>query len=208
MKEEIINEYALVDEITCARCGSLSAHGLTDQQIEKALLLTNEQVLSAKNSIAFKNKYGEEAEKQIQLQIDLADGWNAVEEKALAQVFETLQYNRDPKYALVAAQMANKAIRRQGSAQNPIVVDNSKQETNIIILNLNKNYANKNSEAKTIDVAPRDTTQPQRRSDLPSPKAVAALLAPVQIEQPKIMSDLERQFKEAGVVFDNAEETS
>lgn len=199
---EQVNEYELVDEITCARCGSLSAHGLSDEIIAKSLLLTPEQVVSARNSTAFKKKYAEEAEASIQLQIDLADGWNGVEEKAIAHVLETLTYNKDPKYALAAAAVANKAVRRNGNGANPLIVDGSSQTTNIIVLNLNKNYVQKSGESKTVDITPRSATQPQRRSDLPTPKAVAELLAPVQMIKEEKLSDIERYFKEAGVVFD------
>lgn len=199
--EENVNEYQIVDVITCARCGSLSAHGLSDMQIAAALFLSDEQILAARKSTAFKKKYAEDAETAIQAQIDRDDGWDAVEERAIKNVLESLEYNRDPKYALGAAAIANKAIRRKGSATDPKVLDNSQPQTNIIVLSMNKTYIQKNDN-RQINVPQRDVEQPQRRSDLPTPKAVAELLAPVKEVEKKQLSTVEQYFAEAGVVFD------
>lgn len=42
----------------------------------------------------------------------LNQGWDAVEDEALGTVLETLRANPDPEFALRAAAMANKAVRR------------------------------------------------------------------------------------------------
>lgn len=196
---EPVNEYLIVDALTCARCGSLSAHGLSDGQISAALFLSDEQILAARNSTAFKKKYAEEAEAAIQAQIDRDEGWDGVEEKALKAVLETLDYNRDPKFALAAAAMANKATRRKGGQTDPKVIDHSQPQTNIIVLSMNRTFVQKNQQ---INVGQRSADIPQKRSDLPSPKSVAELLAPVQDIKPKVLSEMEEFFEKAGVVFD------
>lgn len=189
-----------VDAVTRARVASLSARNVSDMAISDVLLLTIEQVLGCKNTEEYKKKYAEVAEEIIQAQIDRDEGWDAIETRALEVVFETLKYNRDPKYALSAAALANKAERRNSSGKGPHIIDNSGQTNNVIVLNLNKTYVNNVNETGVGGQA-KVINQPQKRNDLPSPKIVEALLAPVTQEVKKPMSDLEKEFELAGVVF-------
>lgn len=197
-----------MDAVTRARAGSLSAHALSDQEIADILLLSIAQINAIKDTLEFKAKYAEVANAVIQRQVDLEEGWDAVEEKALAQVFQTLEYNRDPRYALIAAKTANDANRRSTKKRDPRVIDNSKpQQNNTVILNLNKNYiVNKTNEAgtnATIDLTPRVTATERKIADLPSPKDVENLLAPVKKSPDKVMSELEKAFEIAGVFKDD-----
>ena len=196
------NPAETVDAVTRARCASLSAHGISDRQIADVLLLTIEQVVAVKGTEEYITKYAEEAETAIKAQIDRDEGWDAVEQAALNSVREALKYNRDPKYALSAAALANKAERRTGQSKGPHVIDNSGQTTNVIVLNLNRNYVNK-TQTDMVDVTPKVIDQPRKRSDLPSPKMVEQLLAPVLTSPKKELSELEQAFQNAGVVFDN-----
>lgn len=194
-----------VDEITRARAGSLSAHGLSDQAIADILLLTVEQVNACHQTEEFRKKYAEEADLAIQAQVERDEGWDAIESEALGQILQTLKHNRDPKYALFAAKTANQAERGKKQSKNgPIVIDNTKQTTNIITLNLNRNFIKKSTEGDSgmIDVTPRPAAIPLKQSDIPSPKLVEELLAPVLAKEKIQLSELEQAFKESGVVFD------
>lgn len=191
-----------VDAVTRARIGSLAAHDIGDGAIADILCLSLAQVIAVKDTEEYKKKFAEEADRAIQAQIDRDEGWDAIEDAALVQILQTLEYNRDPKYALFAAKTANQAERRSKNKNTPHVIDNSKQTTNIIVLNLNKGYVEK-QQNNTIDVTPRGNgDQPRRQSDLPSPKIVAELLAPVSQQPKKVLSELEEEFKRAGIVFD------
>ena len=197
-----------VDLVTRARAGSLSAHGLSDQQISDVLLLSLEQVVACRNSDEFKKKYAEVADEQIQRQIDLSQGWDAIEEKSLAQILETLEYNRDPKYALFAAKTANSAQRRSRNSELK-VIDGAKVTNNTIVLNLNKTFvnaaANPEHTAAVIDIKAKQLTDdgPRQRRDLPSPQHVENLLAPVRkVEKDKLLTELEDQFERAGVFLE------
>ncbi len=53
---------------------------------------------------------GEEAEKAALLD----KGWDGIEELAMSNVVNALRHNPDPDYAIKAASLANKAIRRNG----------------------------------------------------------------------------------------------
>lgn len=189
-----------VDAVTRARVGSLAARGITDSQIADVLLLSVEQVMACRGTEEYKKKYAEVAEEAIQAQIDRDEGWDAIETKALEVVMQTLAYNRDPRFALSAAALANKASRKVNET-GPKVIDNSRQTTNVIVLNLNKTYVNKVSESGVGGSRPITIDQ-KKRSDLPSPKSVEELLAPVQTTVRRVpKTDLEEEFERAGVVF-------
>lgn len=189
-----------VDLVTRARVASLAARDVGDTAISDILFLTVEQVIAVKGTEEYKKKFAEVANELIQAQIDRDEGWDAIEEKALEAVLTSLEYNRDPRFALSAAALANKAERRRTNNRGPHVVDGAKQQTNVIVLQMNKTYVTQAVESgvggniKVID-------QPQRRSDLPSPKQVEQLLAPVQSTVRKTKSELEAAFENAGVIF-------
>lgn len=200
---------ALVDVTTRERIGSLSAHGVSDHAIAEILLLEPEVVTACRNTDEFKKKYAEIATDEINKQIDLDEGWDAVETAGITQVLETLKYNRDPKFALAAAAMANKAARKKNTSnRQPHVLDAGSRTSNIIVLNMNRTFVNSvtqdgnrtlNVESKTIDL------EVKKRTDLPSPKHVNEMLGPVRTASEKKMTEMEEMFAAAGVVFDQNE---
>lgn len=198
-----------VDAVTRARAGSLAAHGLSEQAIADILLITIEQSIAIKNCVEYKNKYAEVADEQIQRQLDLADGWDAIEEQSLKQILGVLEYNRDPKYLLFAAKTANAAIRRRNVSGAPKVIDGSKNVTNIITLHLNKTFIQNKVEQvgePSIDITPRSITIGENKKivDLPSPAAVENLLAPVKnTPKDRMLTELEQAFETAGVFKDD-----
>jgi hypothetical protein len=201
--------YETVDAVTRARAGSLAAHGAAEQQIADILMLSLAQVVSVKETEEFKKKYSEVADEVIQRQIDAAEGWDFVEEKALKVIIETLDFNRDPKYALFAAKTANAAVRRKPQQQAK-VIDASQQggnvTNNIIVLNVNRGYVNKVTAPEStpmIDVSPKVVPNQKRISDLPSPKIVDELLGPVREKGMKLKTELEQMMEISGVVFDS-----
>lgn len=196
-----------MDAISRARCGTLAAHGLTSQQIADTLLLSEAQVKACEQSPEYKNKYAETAEDVIQRQIEMDEGWDVVESKAIAAVIETLEFNRDPKYALFAAKTANAAKRRsRNQVENPRVIDAQVGTAGprVISITMNKTFINNaaNGEQQAIDVTPRLLDQPKKRVDLPTPKAVENLLAPVRAKPQTLFSELEEAMNIAGVFQD------
>ena len=207
--EELEKLTSAVDGTTRARCAALSARGLSDLQIADILLLTFEQVVAVHETEEFKKKYAEEADRAIQDQIDRDEGWDGVESAALGVLLDTMRYNRDPKFALVAAKTANAAERRARNNQPAKVIDSTQPgnntTNNIVFLQINKNYATR--ENSQIDITPRPAQIPLKQSDMPAPKLVDELLAPAKKEAGQLntkvdTSDLKEMFKQAGVVFD------
>lgn len=202
-----------VDEATCRKAGTLAAYGLTDRAISDALLLSQEQTAYARQSDAFKVSFSKQSSERAQRLIDLEEGWDALEERALSTVLETLKFNKDPRFALQAAFTANKANRRTPGA-NGRVIDATKAG-NIIILTMNQGYIDK---AKTgegravIDVNAREIEArdiPKRSHDVLTPQKVTDLLVPGNSRRKATMADeLEQQLAIAGVSFDLVEDNN
>lgn len=194
-----------VDAATCARVASLAAHGLSDGAIVDTLLLSIDQVLAVKKTDAYKQKYSDTASDIIERQVNLDEGWDLIEEQSVAILAKTLEYNRDPKFALFAAKTANAVKRRGKSAIETAPIINAQKTTNVISITLNRNFITKNSngeERKTIDIMPRQAEQPLKIVDLPSPKSVESLLAPVRTKGRAVFDELEEAMNIAGVFQD------
>jgi len=205
-----------VDEATRTRAGSLAAHGLNDYQLVDVLLLTYEQVISVKESVEYRAKYAEVADAAITQQLTMAEGWDAIEEEAIKKILTTMQYNSDPKYALAAAQIANKAERRRRIKDTAPVIDASKaggNTTNVIILKMNRNFISVqegNENTRTIDAQVVNKNDvPRKLSDLPNPKQVEEILSkkePVAeiVTRPKraILKEIEKYMDVSGVAID------
>lgn len=172
------HDLAAADLATCKKAGMLAAYGLHDRAIADALLLSGEQIQAIKQTEEFKLAYSSGAQERAQRAIDLEEGWDLVETKALTTVLETLQHNRDPRFALNAAFTANRAQRRS-PAGNGRVIDASRAG-NVIVLQLNTNFVQNKEENdghRTIDVTPERRGQLLRKHhDVPTPKKVAGLL--------------------------------
>ena len=199
-----------VDGATRRRAAHLSAKGILDGQIRDILLLSDEQVTAIKTSQEFKEKYAEEANEAIERQFTLEEGWNTLEEEALHNLISNLKYNKDPKFMLATAQIANRAERRSKQAKHQVekIIDATKNENNnIVILNINKNYVERGGAEKTITMTARPAQIPLKQSDVPAPKLVDSILAPAR-ERHELsatsqqMTDLEKMMQAAGVVFD------
>lgn len=169
-----------LDAVTQSRCGELAAYGMLDTQIADILLISTVQVSAVKESPRFREAQAKVLRERAQRAIDLNEGWDMVEERALTQVFETLNYNRDPNFALMAARVANNAKRASQSKPEAQVIDPAKVGTTVV-LNMNKVYINASTKDNMLNITPNTTEQkglPQKRNDMLAPKAVEALLNP------------------------------
>lgn len=205
LEEENARLIESVDAETRRRAANLCARGLTEMQISGVLLLSYEQVLAIKGTEEYKKKFSEEADRIIQEQFDRDEGWDAIETQSLEVLMQTLRFNKDPKFALLAAKTANTAERRSKNKSDPKILEApaAGNQTNIIFLQLNKQYSQR--EGNMIDVTARPVQIPLKQSDIPSPKLVEEILGAqkhVQGAQGNTETELERMFRESGVVFD------
>lgn len=202
--EDLLSE---VDAITRARVASLCARGLTDYAIGDVLQLTVEHIVAVKGTEEYKAKYCKEADRIIQEQIDRDEGWDGLETAALEGLLQTLRFNKDPKFLLSTAAVANRAERRAKSKKTePVVVDATVQPEGAKIIVLNKYYINNRAGDGALDITGRPKEIALKQSDVPAPKLVDEFLAPAReranLTKPKEEDEIERLFRESGVVFD------
>lgn len=216
--EEYIAE---VDLASRARIAALRARGLSEYSVAEILMLTPEHVKAVETTEEYRNKFGAEADRIIQEQIDRDEGWDGIENAAIEGVLSIMRFNKDPKFLLMTAQIANRAERRVRSRNvKPIIVDAAKiaepeeegevaPTAKIIVLNLNKTYINNQTNNGAIDVNARAKEIPLKQSDTPAPKLVEGILIgedKVALEAERIRTaqddPLKRMFQEAGLVFD------
>lgn len=192
----------LISAATCARAGALAVYGMADRAIADTLLISVEQVLLIRQSDEFKKAFATKAQERQQRLMDLEDGWDTVEEKALSAVLENLEYNRDPRYALLAARTANSATRRSPSSTGRVI--DARQSGNVIVLTLNQNFIQKTAvspNAAVLDVtpAPARGENAKRQVDLPTPKRVSEMLQIGGKNRSQAADEIDQACIEAGV---------
>lgn len=176
----VIVSYEEVDPVTRKRCGELAAYGMPTTQIADVVLITYAQANAIVESVEYKEAFAKVAQDRAQRKIDLEDGWDAVEERALSAVLQTLEFNRDPHFSLMAARVANNAKRHKVGNEEHKVIDVEKVGSTVVVLNMNRTYIN-NAKGETgeLNVVTRDITQiPEKRIDMMSPKVVEHMLRP------------------------------
>lgn len=203
-KDDLINE---VDPVTRARIASLCARGLTDFAVSDILYLSVEHIAAVKETEEYKVKYCAEADRIIQEQIDRDEGWDGLETSSLEGLLQTLRFNKDPKFLLSVAAVANRAERRaKNKKTDPTVVDATQQPQGAKIIVLNRYYINNRAGDGALDISARPKEIEMKKSDVPAPKLVDEFLAPAReranLTKPKEEDEIERLFRESGVVFD------
>jgi hypothetical protein len=202
-----------VDAASIVRAAYFAAHSCTRQQIADILMLTYDHIVAIETTQAYKKKYAEEADSIINAEFERSAGWDELEGDAIAGLMEIMKYQKNPDFLLRVAAVANKAERRSKQSKTDAkVVDASAAgvTNNIVILNMNRGFVER-QQNNTIDVTPRPKEIPLKQSDIPPPKLVDEILAPARdragITQIKKETDIQRLFRESGVVFDGDDET-
>lgn len=160
--------------IHAERAASLTAHGLSDAEIMKALRIDEAKLLELRGLDAYGDAYAEKVVEKAEHDDVLNKGWDAVEDKSLEVVLGHLQYSKDPQFALAAARTANMATRKKPSGREQL---NGRAHENTVVVNINMEFARRIEKGMTINGNNEDV--PQRRIiDAPNPKMIERLLAP------------------------------
>lgn len=155
------------------KAGILAAFGLADKAIADTLFLSLEQIQAIKETLEFRESCSKQTQERAQRAIDLEEGWDSIESQGIAQVMQTLQFSRDPEFALRAAVFANRAQRRAVSSIGRVI--DASHVGNVITLTVNKNYVTNNN--AIVNLKSADTVDlPRKASDVSSPKRLATLL--------------------------------
>lgn len=104
-------------------------------------------------------------------------GWDRLEETALANVLETMQWNKDPEFALKAAMIANRANRRTARPANQALQAPANAGSRAVI-SLNLAFIQR---LQSGALQPRTLEMvPNKQSDVLSPTTVENALFPKQ----------------------------
>lgn len=166
-----------IDAVTCAKAGQLAAYGMADHAIAGALMLSMEQVEWIKNTDEFRRSQAKALDERTERAIVLEQGWDSLEERALGQIHGMLDRMVDPKFALMAASIANRAQRRTPAPNNRVIDPNRSGQ--VIILTLGKNYAEKRAAQGGTIIDGNTTERPElamKSHDIPPPAQVTQIL--------------------------------
>jgi len=193
----------LTDIQTRKKVAGLAAYGLADKTIADSLFLSEAQMEEVKASEEYKLAYSEKLMERAETAIVLEEGWDGVETAAVAKVLQGLQYSSDPRFALQAAAIANRAVRRTPKAHQTI---DASKAGGMIILSMNKrmidgNKVSEQSATLVIEQNGNNVSQlAKKRTDIPSPKRVAEILGIAQNRGPeKVLDELEQIAEAHGI---------
>lgn len=121
----------------------LRLQGAPKQVIMDALGLTEDDYSKFSSREDVKQAVITSETQRAQSNLTFDNNWDAVENLALQQVAKELSFSPDPEFALRAAAVANKAVRRRRedaklAAQGALAINNQVNTNNIAILNLPK----------------------------------------------------------------------
>lgn len=114
--------------------------GVPVRQCAAVLGLQEPEVVELLNSELFQSVAAAIADEAAEQNALMDSNWDAVEALALGKVVTYLQNDPDPDFALKAAVVANKSVRRSHSANGPLQAQDAGART---IINLNATFVQK-----------------------------------------------------------------
>ena len=181
------------------RIVAMASMGVPDTQIAEAVGLDQSMICIIRQGEDFKRMYGELMADQLAERAEMDEGWDGVEKQAIKIVSESLKWNKNPDFALKAALVANKAIRRGQSPLNAVLPTDMGPR---VVINLNQSFVNKmqniaagiedfvQSGVTAIEEKP---TGPVKKVNLLTPSSVEDLLKPQLSEFEKAFLTLEKE---------------
>lgn len=111
------------------KLAKLAYDGASTKAIAQCFNVEEGQILEIIETPEYRKQLAGVTEDNLEKAALLDMGWDGVEEYAISSVLNTLQNNPDPDYALKAASLANRAIRRNGKMRQnkTIEVNNNLQ---------------------------------------------------------------------------------
>ncbi len=166
-------------QLALERIARMDYAGVPDEQIAAACGIGIEQLETLRVSEKYTAQMATIVSEDFDKQQVLNGGWDMVENLAMNKVVDHLQRVPDPDYALKAAALANKAVRR-GKAQNETIAFQPGQQA---IINVSMNFADKLQSEYTASQRDMSLLKKKDNNFLP-PRAVTQMLQ--KIKTPKL----------------------
>ena len=126
------NELKKQDQLE--KLARMKAANMTPGDIATATNLTEGRLSQIFNSEEFLTIAERVSNEQFEQQEMVNSGWDGIEALGITRVLEVLDNDPDPDFALKAAALANKAVRRGAHQNNPIVPANAGLKA-VVVLN-------------------------------------------------------------------------
>lgn len=167
------------------RIASLVMHGLSDDDICDAVGISPQLLKVMREDPDFTEAYAEKKLEAVEREIRMNEGWDGIEDLAIAKVIDSFKWNSDPDFALRAAMAANKMTRR---SRAPATLD-ANNGSHVVTITLNQQFVTTLDGTLDVQEKRQKTLPPQRRSDLPNPQQVQNLLTG-QVSEGEIVEEI------------------
>lgn len=147
------SENQLLDEKKLEKMARMAAAEIPQRQIAQACGVSESRISQIFKTPEYKEQEEKVALEEFEQNEIINRGWDGVEALSLKKVVSTLQADADPEFALKAAALANKAIRRGKHHNNPI----SQKAGVRSVINLNMNFVEKLQ--NNIEIGNQRTTE-------------------------------------------------
>lgn len=171
------------------RIAKMEHAGVSQDQIAQAFNLDVASLAEVQATDRYREELASIAAEAFD-RVDVMDeGWDVVENLAMNKVAEHLHHAADPDYALKAAMVANKAVRRSKHVNEAIGVQPNTQA----VIHVNMQFADKLQTAFVIEH--KETTELKKKDDnFLAPKAVTQLLQKTSdLVKPNLTAQLEEE---------------
>ncbi len=145
------------------------AHGMSGVDIAATLGLSEGRISQLKDDPVVQEVLAAKLTQLAREQQELNEGWDAVEKRGIQIVQEHMRINKEPNFALRAATLANRAVRRGVSNANTIPATSGQRVT----ISLNVNFT------KQLQAGRAETARVINGGNLPKMVDVAL---PAQVE--------------------------
>lgn len=102
------------------KVAALDAQGVRPEQIAEVMGVEIQTVNGLRNEPSYQEVFDKVKLGTLVKDKKFDDSWDGVEERALDIISKNLKYNLDPNFAIKAATLANRAIRRGSPRNNPL----------------------------------------------------------------------------------------
>lgn len=158
-------------QLAIERIAKMDHAGVSVSEIATACNLPVDKLIQIQDTEKYKSALADIAAEAFDKTDVLNGGWDMVENLAMNKVVEHLQRAPDPDYALRAAALANKAVRRGKHVNAPI----GQQPNEQAIINVSVSFAETLQDNFVIEQKPVADLQKKDNNFL-APKKVAQLL--------------------------------
>lgn len=171
-------------DIVLNKIAELVQFGATNGEIAEATGLNGEEIAQVRALPAFSELLSSLQMGKFDSIKTMNDGWDAIEQRGLTAVLEHMAWSKDPEFALKAATIANKSLRRGIKTNQPL--QGSMDTRSVIHLNQTfiENMQQNNHTAMPAVV--KSIEIDQKTEDFMNPDALEEMLFPEAKQEAEI----------------------